>query len=338
MERRAYPRYPLQLDALFSVIGIAPQPCSIRDFCLGGVFLAVPPETRQAVSDELGQLERETPLIIEFSASNEQGELQRFRVPAKVARATGTGVGVSFMNPDPAALTALRQLAMRRPAETSVGAEADGTPGAAAAMLRTGKGREVLESCTKLVSDKLVPTFKSFFQHMGARLVTAAGESESNVEQGHFFDAITELNSRKKPIEQDLPATILDGLKHLGGFRIREKQEKPVQDTSELSLVDKEAFEDFLAIAEMVSRAEERWKSQLTELENRLSNFVKTRIDASSNPIGPAAVCHAFGDVMEGLAVEPTAMRVVYRCFDDEVVETFGELYQGLNAILDEAG
>ncbi|MDJ0862441.1 MAG: DUF1631 family protein [Gammaproteobacteria bacterium] len=334
MERRAYPRYALQLDALCTVSNLPPQPCTVRNFCLGGLFIAFDAQVRETVSRYKGAFNSDEPLEISFGVATEQGQRQQFQVGCKVARVTATGVGVSFTRPDPVAIATLHRLAMQY---ANHGGQDDGSQ-ATPAALKTAPGRKIMEACSKAVSDLLTAKFNTLFTQIGSRLVTAAGESKSNVEQTTYFDAITELNIRQAAISEELPRTLMSGFGQLGTFRVQRKDQHTTQELSELSLVDKDAFEDFLAVSEMISRAEERFLGQLTELENRLTRLVGRRIESSSNPVGPAAVCHAFGDLLEGLNVAPGPMKLVYGCFENEIVQPLGKLYEALNRVLQEAG
>jgi len=336
MERRAYPRIPLQVDALVTVHGVSAQPCQIRDFCLGGMFLAFGDELRTALFHQSRPLVRGTPLAVEFAVSV-QGRSQRFKLGGQVARASETGMGVTFVKPDATALMTLQRLATSKTGQSGAGGKG-GTPEPPRPRLATPEGRRAIEVCQKILKAGLPGRLEAFCREAGERIVAAAGKSMSNIVQNQYFDALTAFNGRRKALQQELGVAIIEQLARLGSFRLAVRRDQPTEGVSKLSLVDKEAFEDFLAISEMISRAEHRFERPLEELQQRFSRLLKRRAEASDNPVGPAAICYALDDALGDLPVQPEAMHLIYKAFEDEVIAGLGGMYQAMNEALQRQG
>lgn len=64
LNKRAHPRYAIQLNALVRVGGYPPCAATVRDFCLGGMFLALAPEEVALLSPPGRPLSRDTRLTV----------------------------------------------------------------------------------------------------------------------------------------------------------------------------------------------------------------------------------------------------------------------------------
>lgn len=337
MERRAYPRIPLQLDALVTIQGVPAQPCQIRDFCLGGMFLAFGDELHTALLHQGRPSVRGTSLDVEFAVPA-QGRPRRFKLGAQVVRATETGMGVTFVKPDANALMALQRFAGNKTSQSGTAGSKGGAAEPARPRLVTPEGRRAIEACQRILKAGLPGRLEAFFREAGQHLVAAAGRSMSNIVQTRYFDALAELNGRRQALQQELGVTIIEQMDRLGSFRLAARRDPPVEEASELSLVDKEAFEDFLVISEMISKAERRFERPLEELQQRFSCLLKRRAEASDNPVGPAAICYALDDALCDLPVPPEAMHLIYKTFEDEVIAGLGGMYQAMNEALERQG
>ena len=102
-EQRRYARVPIELDGLIAIDGQAPVACTVRDFCVGGMFISADPAVYASVQPQ-------TPAVLYF-ALIVGGEKHDYQVQLTIARAVAKGMGVSFANPEPATLELLSQLA-----------------------------------------------------------------------------------------------------------------------------------------------------------------------------------------------------------------------------------
>ena len=241
MEKRAYTRQPLLLDAQVVSADGSLLLCKVRDFCLGGLFL-----TPQGTAvDDLPVAVNDS-VSIEFAADT-QGNRQAFRLQARVAGLFKGGMGVEFKAPDPAALVALQTLA----SHNRGGRSSD------QAGVFQGDASQIIEQCHTVLSAFLTPRVESLQAIAENKLFIASRDAESNMEQTEYLDAMKELEQIHEPVHQQFLAEILGHMKHLGEPRAALKEPSNEDDTlSELSLVDSGEFADWLAAKAILTKAE----------------------------------------------------------------------------------
>jgi hypothetical protein len=116
-EKRAYTRLPLRLEARLFGPSWAERSGQIRDFCPGGVFFACAPGTGDPSEEARAASDPLATVTVRFTL----GAGSEHAVAARVARALGSGLGLSFVDPGAEIIAALqaeaeRQLEQSRPA------------------------------------------------------------------------------------------------------------------------------------------------------------------------------------------------------------------------------
>lgn len=319
MERRVYPRHPLHLDATITVGGFGPRAGKIRDFCAGGMFLTPLEHGAQLPLAIPGSVSTGDAVTIEFSAPTGL-HTKPFELHAVVVRTFEGGLGVAFSNPDAAALGALEAFA-RLASASRFPKDATGS-------------QATVALCQQVLAKRLPGLVQAFFETINERLVLAARGATSNVEQSSYFDAITELQKLRAAIERGFADSVLEGFEHMGAGQGNRGQPGEDACPAELSLLDKDDLEDLLAIGEIVAKAEPRYQELLTEIEQRLAHSARVCLDKASNPVGPAAICHAFRSALRTSNLPIRVMQIIYKVFDDAVLGRFGHVYEELNGVL----
>jgi len=90
--------------------------------------------------------------------------------------------------------------------------------------------------------------------------------------------------------------------------------------------------EESLAIANLISKAESRYHSDLAALRAHMARLLgQTRIDVRDDPFGPHAICKAFSSVLESVGtLDLSTKLVVWKLFDKQVMDRIGAVYAGL--------
>lgn len=283
------------------------------------MFLTPLDDAAQAPFANPGLVHKGTAASIDFSLPIGPGS-KHFQLHAVVARAFEGGMGVAFPNPDAAVLKVIEGLAR---ITSHPGPPTEASTDATVVAL----SREVL-------SRRLLPLIRSFFENINERLLVAARQASNNLEQSCHFDAMTELEKLRGLIERMFSDNLLEGFNRLGKSQCTPEQQSEAACPAELSLLDKEDLEDLLAIGEIIAKAEPRYQRPLTEIEQRFSCSAQAPVDKANNPVGPAAVCHAFRNALRESDIQPAVMQLIYRVFDDCVVAELGGVYDELNAAL----
>ena len=108
-DRRRHVRQALQVKAKVGIEGGPSRACQIKDFCAGGLFLAVEGANGNGIVIGDKALERYDELIVQFSAQV-KGSVTEFELTVLVARVIDGGMGVSFEGRNGAAIHALHHL------------------------------------------------------------------------------------------------------------------------------------------------------------------------------------------------------------------------------------
>jgi diguanylate cyclase (GGDEF)-like protein len=328
LNKRAHPRHSIHLNALVRVAGYPPCPATVRDFCLGGMFLALAPEEVALLSPPGRPLPRDSRIAIDFSLI-EDGAPRAYQLSAKVARVIEQGLGVAFVDPDPRALDALERRA-RSSRDARAGAAARPPVTGLAADLRQRALRDLRGAVTERLAGLLVP----FFRDIDQDLVMAANTSPSYISQGRYFDARALLKKSEDLVEAAFARGVLSELDALVEAAGPGGGQGSALGAGELSLIDQTDFEDMLATSEIATRAEERLAAPLEELQRRIAALTALSTDVSACPIGPAVFAEAFRSGVAGLGIDRQALHVVYRVFERGVVPGLTDLYRRANALL----
>lgn len=102
-ERRRYVRLPIKLDALVAIDGRPPIPCTVRDFCVAGIFIAVSPQQLRLVKPQ-------TSATLYFALIVE-GAQRDYQLSLTIFRVIGGGFGCGFEKVDPQTIALLQSLA-----------------------------------------------------------------------------------------------------------------------------------------------------------------------------------------------------------------------------------
>ena len=333
MEKRAHPRYPLRVNATVRVQGFRPCAGTVRDFCQGGMFLALAPEEMARLSPPSRPLARDSALAVDVTLPAD-GAQRKFMLRARVARVLEQGLGVAFVNPDPDALMALA----RRAEQTSKGRGADRPNGTAARASRDGA--RAVAAIRQVLAEHLSGIVPPFFASAEKELEAAADAGGNFITQGHLLDGSVLLRRTGKEIEAafvqrvtaELPNPDGPGQDGSGG-------EAPETSTApELTLIDQASFEDMLAATDIATRAEQRFREKLSELQRRLAAVLGLPADIGACPIGPVVFAEAFRRAVSERGFHRKALDLLYRVFERTVVGRLGQLYDRVNALLQEQG
>ena len=165
----------------------------------------------------------------------------------------------------------------------------------------------------------------------------AAGEIRDHRKQIGYFEAQKLLRARQSELTDGLRTTLVGNWTKLGRYRTPDVDREATAE-DELSLVDDQEFEDWLARSELITRAESRSIRRLRLLEQRLSHLVGEAVDEVTDPLSPAAVCTEFALELRRVGLDHGPSQVIYPVFGRAVLEHIALLYDALNAQLRSKG
>ena len=327
MEHRSYHRYPLNFSAQISAGGQGAQSCRIRDFCLGGVFISF----SSVAGREDFKIDMGDNVVLHVNIPTQKGA-HSFQVQSKVVRLLNDGAGLSFLQPDPAAIQALQNLAKQNSQQL------EQTKIDSSRYSRDDVHR-ILALIRRGVADHLSALLQGFFSEAEESLFNRAERARNNQEQHQFLNAIAELKKHRGKIITSFSKEALDQMDELaatGTIRLKENDLEEIDKS--LSLINKDEFEDWLVIKVMISKAETKYRENLFALQIRFSQLTGGLFNEENNPVGPSIVGHAFSKSLAILEITAEAEKLIYQVFENVVIFRLGDLYEDLNSVLINSG
>ncbi len=308
-ERRSSPRQPIKLAAQIDLGTGESWPCQIADFCAEGLFVRYSTETSRKL-DRVFATETPSELIIRFRGLD---GARRHELHVGVVRRIDGAMGVHFSRPNPQAVDAMLQLCggSRTQDRSSLRAPSD-------------RIQFVLHQSAKAVTQYIEPLMDACFVKMVEALKLAAQKAANDQQANEYMDASGQIQARQRVIWHQMSKSLESPLKPTPkGFP-----------GSELSVVDKGEFEDWLTIRVMVTKADTLYRGDLLQLKLRLDKLGIANATGHHNPLGPSLVCEAFHHGLNQLKAPREVEKVCLKVFEQTVLQQLGPLYKELNDIL----
>lgn len=308
-ERRSSPRKPIKLAAQVDLGGGEHWPCQIADFCAEGLFIRYSGETSRKLDRALAS-GNPPELVVRFRSIDGQ---RRHELHVSIVRRIDGAMGVNFTRANPEAVDAMLQ-------------QCGGSRNQERSSLRPPSDRVqfVLHQAAKSVIQFIEPLMDACFLQMVAALKQSAEKASNDQQANEFMDASGQLQARQRVIWHQMARNLESPLKPAPkGFP-----------GSELSVVDKGEFEDWLTIRVMVTKADTQYRGDLLQLKLRLDKLGIANATGHHNPLGPSLVCESFHAGLSHLKGSREVEKVCLKAFEQAVLLKLGPLYKELNSIL----
>ena len=334
MEKRAFKRRILRLKGVCSGPGATSREVEIRDFCPGGMLLAF--------SNRSGD---KSPVYVPT-----HGDIVHIRctIPSfhdqppiafngRIVRIDAEGAGLAFIDPDLDALHSLHKIAKQRAETASVPRRADPAPSEPVSPGDQNK-KALLETCRRISEECSETLISAFVERAPERLTRAAEMAENITEKNAFYDASQLFSQATESFKQSFCKHVADILRQIPGAVDFNHPFDGGSSKPQLSLVEEDAFEEWLAYSDMVHKAEITCLEQLSDLTHRVGVLFHAPINKDTNPFAPAAFAKAFQNAIRHLTIDAGPLHVLYGVYRDTLLEHLAELYTQLNDYLIKAG
>ncbi len=194
----------------------------------------------------------------------------------------------------------------------------------------------LLAECRTMVASRLVAAVRVMMDKVDDTLFELADRAENNTIQTRYFDAMREVRLQRASVESAFEKGVRETPARRPTAPSPHVQEVlGLAPTLELSLVEDDELEQSLAVKTMVDKLESVCGNELFVLDKRIGFLVGDRnLEGAGNPLGPDAICNAFGHACESIEADIEIRLIVLKLFDKYVVATMPELYQDLNRTL----
>ena len=352
-DRRREVRTPVVQDALVNFRSGKSWACTIRDFCSAGMFIKGDPG---ALRQSMGDVDDAGMLEIHFTANDAKGRSRHFQIVGRAARRLDDAIGVHFTaGLDPEILAALATRAVtdssvRQGERSPVRSSSETDQG-----FDSGKGRKLAVACSKAAEVAMGKLADEFFALFSEELDGCERRASSMQERESFGLAKRLLPGACKEIRLqfvDWIVELLRGQKTPSGLGMTDAK-KPVQtepvatnqvkgsrfsNTSNLALVEKEEFEQWLVVAETVSYVEQELQDEIMVLRSWLGKLQPAWKNKDANPVCPAVVARSLKQALMPLQLREEVIRVAFGCFARIAQSRLGAFYDKLISSLEKTG
>ncbi|OZG74960.1 hypothetical protein BTA51_00735 [Hahella sp. CCB-MM4] len=293
--RRAYPRYSLQHDALIVAKGFSPASCGVLNICAGGMCLA------DIDSSGLSRHLADSPGVqveVHVFIRNQQGE-QHITVLANVRRVLGNIAGIEFAEKQPKLLESLVQ-----EKDSQSDSNILYTTKSKRNKLKTWFG----DASRRFITPLLEQVRQGAVQNIDQQLVDSINlHASSELKYGKACLTAQQEEFNRHFIEQwernlntlDARAGDADGV-----------------NLSDLQVVDKGQFEDWLELQMAVSRIGKACHNELFMLDQFLSQIYAREVDDRGNPVAPVVLGQALHSALSQLQIPESARAGIYAAFE----------------------
>ncbi len=308
-ERRSSPRKPIKLAAQLDLGTGTPLPCQIADFCAEGLFVRYSSETSRKL-DRAFASGTPSELVVRFRDPDGK---RRHDLHVSIVRRIEGAMGVNFTRTNPEAVASMLR-------------QCGGSSGQNRASLRAPSERVqfVLHQSARAIIQHIEPLMDACFVQMAAALKESAQKATNDQQANELMDFSGQVQARQRVIWHQMARSLESPLKPAPkGFP-----------GSELSVVDKGEFEDWLTIRVMVTKADTQYRKDLLQLKLRLDKLGIANATGHHNPLGPSLVCESFHAGLSQLKAPREVEKICLKVFEQSVLHHLGPLYTELNNIL----
>lgn len=299
----------------------SPIQCVILDFCEQGLFLQI----KQALA--IGLKKGKTAKI--YFSSHTGATKEYFQIDAQIARVADDGIGVSFDNISESMFSALKE-------STNIGSIAAYSKNPK--FYLTSSNQERFKHAFKdFLNTNLPLLMNEFFADVDNEL-----EKKPDFVAANFKDvsAHANLSSLLALNKVNLSIGFCQSVVANIDFTGEKKESKSTSELKEsnLSLVEKDAFEDWLNFSTLIRKVNAYFKNQLYQLELKLSYVTCFPRYLIRNPIDPEELCECFRSEIAKIEESNTAKKTLYNAFEKTLIDHLPALYNAFDRLLVEHG
>jgi len=198
---------------------------------------------------------------------------------------------------------------------------------------------ELVQSCRKLVMNRLAEHLTGVFAQVDDTLFECAEKAENNQVQTLFFDNMREIRKQRPHIERSYHQQIAQNFSDFLEGKLKPPPSTTELDAEQMALVQNEDYEESLQVTNMVSRVKARCAQPLFALEQRLALLNNgQKLGEDINPFGPQMIAQAFRDALTPCPFPLRIKVILYTLFDTHIMQSLDSIYAALNQRLIEAG
>ncbi len=181
---------------------------------------------------------------------------------------------------------------------------------------------------------------KDLFDKVDDALFSRADKATSNQDQNLYFDSMREVRIRRRTVEASFFRNLdikFAQLFDANAYRNSAAASEMLPSIENLSIVKNDELEELVAMEALVSKANEQLAESIQHLTMRIDHLVPVKVYQKNNPLGPDAISDAFFEACGCLEIDLKARLVLYKLFENLLLEKLKALVDSLNKMLIDA-
>jgi len=288
--------------------GGASWPCIIADYCSEGMFIKYAQSVSIAL-DSYFKASEERGFVIIFTG--QQGE--QYELASKPAHVMESAAGIRFVGRNHRAIQSLNEFNAERHQ----------------CVVPEGEVRQIIRECIDCIQEYTQPLMSDFFPGVVQEIKTSAVSASSDQLANTIMESANKISREQNSMLQVFMTAIQDPK-----MALEKTTSSKIDTLDDLSLIGKNEFEDWLTSRVLITKTETSFRSLLLPLKIRLDAIGVGDKRYHQSPFGPALLVSAFQSSLSRLAMGSAVERLVFRCFEKQVVEHLEPLYEKLNKLL----
>lgn len=313
-KRRRHIRYAIEIEALLVIEAATPVPCIILDFCTEGFFLGFKELNANITLNKA--------IKVRFSLGEEHYH-QLFELDAIVVHATPTGLGVAVKDMPTTALMALTK-ATDNDAIIILQDQRRSTPNKLNLVN--------FKNAFKKTLDKEIPHFlEVFFASISEDIQNANEHAGYFSNQYELDDFITSLKINQASFASIFSRLVISQIDYMTEYN--HKNDDIFNTDMSLSLVEKDDFEDWLNMSEVIRKLTNYFEERINQLIREYNRIFGHTSPPINNPISPAVLCDCFRETLLQLEIDKRINKTLYQSFGKTVFNGLYSLYDHVENI-----
>ena len=364
--RRRFMRQPISLSALVHPDQGRSWLCSIRDFCQDGMLLSGGRGSRSFAATGANASVGDT-VALHFSVATPSGQ-SHFRTRAKIARMMddGNGLGVSFAEgldtdafdalmefavaagtavPDELPEPGLEQLEAASKPRDAAGPARAGVAPTAAPSAKSGRipqdAAQRLMVRVRAVSQRASGRLASNFVNSASEgLLIRARDAGTNAVEARYLETLDAFEKQANAFTEEFTSALVGQVEKVSDLDavLERRRKRETGNSTKLELVDTNKFEEWLLVAELISKAENRFADPLLDMRAQLGEIAKPWSHKDAIPIGPSAICWAFDDAQKVFGLRDDIRKEIFLLFEEALHNILPNLYSAMAKLFDDSG
>ena len=315
-QRRQFKRQEINLATTITMDGTSFVQCLIRDVCAGGLFIAL----QQYKGIET--LSAQQKILVHFSVNLDHDD-KDFSLQVKIVHIDPNGFGVAFEGDSEFFFNALAKEAQTNIVSPNFDKQDS---------LNSLSKQKRLERDFTTISKKALPIIiHNFYRNAEEKIQSAANDAENYHARIALLDTFTNLKISKNKLFENYCNFSYQFTLFAPSLIIG--QPSITSTKSELSLVEKNDYEDWLNLLPVIRNLEALFEPRLNSIQEKLALILKEDKNEIVNPFSPTKLCENFRACLNSIEENELERNWLYALYGETLTKQLPNIYKKIETI-----